>query len=302
MGKKCKDSKKCKDIKNKVAFIQSETVFEIEKDEDGFSTFYEYLKLKKCQFLQSKDENEIFKFIMNHAEHNDIFKFVCHIDSAVLEKLMEKMVKEKKSRFVKSLLKKCTFVATYSNADRTRDKNKATGSMFYFTLSPLSSVLKNCPGPIKKDSKEVLLCISESVSTSPYYQQIDAFYNDSPDTNIQKVTTNKLTKKLLDEFTGFTVVASLDTEAEYQTFMDLMNDSTYRKQVLYIENTIPYLTPGLSDKFANVQTVSSGVCITGVGYDRLNSYLQYEICAAIMTQCWRSWERFKKAKVLSLDL
>jgi hypothetical protein len=290
---------------NRVAFIQSEQVFEVERDDEGLSTVKDYLKIKPKQFLESKDEKEIFKFIHNHAKNNNIRRFVCHIDSGVLEKLMDRMVEKKKdSSSVRSLLNKCTFVATYSNANATREKNKATGSMFYFSLSPLDTVLKNVPGT-KFDSKEkeILLCISDSVSTSPYFRQVDNNFIDSANTNVKRVKISELNLDVVNEFskTGYIIVASLDTFAEYTKFANILKDNacTFRKQILYIENTQPDASVTLPS-FSSIQTCSSGVCINGTGYVGLSSLLAYEVCAAALTVCWGSWGKFKEAGVLSL--
>lgn len=343
-----------KNYKNKVCFIQSEQVFEWEEDDEGLSTVRDYLKIKKSQFLESNDVAKIYKFIHNHAT-NSIRKFVCHVDSEVLEKLMDKMVEEKKnSSSVRSLLNKCTFVATYSNANATRDKNKATGSMFYFSLGDLSSVLDNIPngkvkenarslkfrnaikpadssieqgqdlanqdqmGPVipsdvveAKEEKEIILCISKSVSTSPYYQQIDQRFIENDFTTVKKVIvdtnndndTNKLSQKILDEFAGYLVIASLNGPEEYQKFTDDMLKSSYRKQLLFIENTRPDITASLERaNFSSIQICSSGVCINAPPfvYPGLNVRLSYEVCAAILTVCWKSWPKFKKAGVLAL--
>jgi hypothetical protein len=367
-----------KNYKNKVCFIQSEQVFEWEEDDEGLSTVRDYLKIKKSQFLESNDVAKIYKFIHNHAT-NSIRKFVCHVDSEVLEKLMDKMVEEKKnSSSVRSLLNKCTFVATYSNANPTRDKNKATGSMFYFSLGDLSSVLDNIPnGKVKenarslkfrnankpadsgrqflvaaaaaaasqeneqdkdianeqgpemaaeaeetvvltpldvveaKEEKEIILCISKSVSTSPYYQQIDQRFIENDFTTVKKVIvdtnndndTNKLSPKILDEFAGYLVIASLNGPEEYQKFTDDMLKSSYRKQLLFIENTRPEITASLERaNFSSIQICSSGVCINAPPfvYPGLNVRLSYEVCAAILTVCWKSWSKFKKAGVLAL--
>jgi hypothetical protein len=364
-----------KNYKNKVCFIQSEQVFEWEEDDEGLSTVRDYLKIKKSQFLESNDVAKIYKFIHNHAT-NSIRKFVCHVDSEVLEKLMDKMVEEKKnSSSVRSLLNKCTFVATYSNANATRDKNKATGSMFYFSLGDLSSVLDNIPngkvkenarslkfrnatnhadsgrqffaaaaaaasqeqeqydraneqdemrpemaaeGPVipsdvveAKEEKEIILCISKSVSTSPYYQQIDQRFIENDFTTVKKVIvdtnndndTKKLSQKILDEFAGYLVIASLNGPEEYQKFTDDMLKSSYRKQLLFIENTRPEITASLERaNFSSIQICSSGVCINAPPfvYPGLNVRLSYEVCAAILTVCWKSWPKFKKAGVLAL--
>lgn len=298
----------CNKYKNNVCFIQSEQVFEYERDEEGLSTVRDYLKIKKSQFLESKDVAKIYKFIYNHAKKNNVRKFVCHVDSAVLEQLMDKMVEEKKnSSSVRSLLNKCTFVATYSNASATRDKNKATGSIFYFSLSDLSTILSNVPKGKGGAEKEVLLCISDSVSTSPYFKQVDDSFLDSEATTVKKVKVGELTKEILDEFanTGYIVVASLDAPEEYEAFTSKMLESSFRKQLLFIENTRPDITAPLESAesaFSNIQISSSGVCINAPPfvYPGLNSRLAYEICAAALTVCWKSWSKFKESGVLAL--
>jgi len=305
--------------KNRVCFIQSEVVFEYEKNEDGVSTVIDYLKIKKSQFLESNDASEIFDFIYNHSKNNHIYKFVCHIDSGVLENLIDKMVEEKNnSSRVRSLLKKCTFIATYSNANNTRNKNKANGSMFYFSLSDLRTILNNVPndnGGISNEPpssiskpKEILVCVSDSaystssIPASPFFEQVNANYTENSNTIIQKVKASMLTKEILNAFVdqgGYNVTVALNTEDEYQKFTDTIIASTFKKQILFIENTQPTITQVLG----KVQVVSSGLCINAPrsAYPYLNPLLSYEICAAILTVCWRSWCRFKKTGVLSLD-
>ena len=304
--------------KNRVCFIQSELVFEYDKNDDGVSTVIDYLKIKKSQFLESKDESEIFYFIYNHAKKNNIRRFVCHIDSGVLEKLIDKMVEEKSnSSRVRSLLKKCTFIATYSNANPTREKNKSNGSMFYFSLSDLQTILNSVPNDIGSINeppssiskpKEILVCVSDSAySTSstpanPFFEQVNNNYFDNEKTIIQKVKASVLTKEILNTFVnqgGYNVTVALDTLAEYEKFTETMLASTFKKQITFIENTQPLATRELS----RTQVVSSGLCINAPrsAYPYLSPVLSYEICAAILTVCWRSWCRFKKSGVLSLN-
>jgi hypothetical protein len=304
--------------KNKVCFIQSETVFETEEDEEGLSTVRDYLKIKNSQFLESKDVNKIFNFIYKHANKNDIRRFICHVDSAVLEQLMDRMVLEKnKSSKTKSLLNKCTFVATYSNANETRDKNKATGSMFYFSLSALDTILTNVPKDVfsageNKVEKEILVVISDSVKDSPYFKQVNNWFDGGDNSNLKKVTISELkdtkNSNLVNEFAktgGYLVIASLDTIEEYNYFTSVMyaskNAGGFKKQILYIEYTQP--TESTPIGFSNVQTVSSSVCINNIGttgFVGLSGLLSYEICAAVLCVCWKSWYNFKKARVLSL--
>jgi hypothetical protein len=114
---------------------------------------------------------------------------------------------------------------------------------------------------------------------------------------------NELTKDVVDSFSssGYMVIASLDTEAEYKQFSDVMKASKYRKLIHFIELTRPDAVDDLrSAGFSSIQTSSSGVCINGPGYVGLNTLIAYEVCAAALTVCWRSWSRFIEAKVLSL--
>lgn len=292
----------CKsNYKNKVAFIQSDQVFEYEKDEDGLSTVRDYLKIKKSQFLESRDADDIYSFIYNHAKNNKIYKFVCHIDSGVLEELMDHMYEKKQeSSKVRALLNKCTFIATYSNANAIREKNVSTGSMFYFALSALDTVLNNCVKGKVGDNKEILVCLSNY--DTPYYKQIGEYFVEAG-TTVKKVSVNELTKNIVDDFLnsgGYQVVVALDSEDEYNSFCDVMISSKYRKVVNFIELLHPEIvTPKLLG-FSNVQSCSSGVCINGTGYVGINAIIPYEVCAAVLTVCWRSWSRFEEARVLSL--
>lgn len=305
--------------KNRVCFIQSEVVFEYDKNEDGVSTVIDYLKIKKSQFLESKDECKIFDFIYNHAKKNNIRRFVCHIGSDVLENLIDKMVEEKSnSSRVRSLLKKCTFIATYSNANATREKNKSTGSMFLFSLSDLQTILNSLPndkssvvipGTTGTDAtqtkpKEILVCVSDSAYSTPanpFFEQVNNNYFDNEKTIIQKVKASVLTKEILNTFVdqgGYNVTVALNTKDEYKKFTETMLASTFKRQITFIENTQPVATQVLS-----AQVVSSGLCINAPrsAYPYLSPVLSYEICAAILTVCWRSWCRFKKSGVLSLN-
>jgi hypothetical protein len=208
--------------------------------------------------------------------------------------------KKQKSSKVRALLNKCTFIATYSNANVTREKNAALGSMFYFALTPLDTVLNNCVKGKVGDAKEILLCLSNY--DTPYYKQIDEYFITDK-TTVQKVTVDKLTKEILNTFAssgGYIVIAALDSEEEYNSFCDVMNSSSYRKLVNFIELLHPEIVKEKLIGFSNIQSCSSGVCINGTGYVGLNTIIPYEVCAAVLTVCWRSWSRFEEARVLSL--
>ena len=287
----------CK-YKNKVAFIQSEIVFEDD-------TRIEYLKIKKSQFLTSKDEEEIFNFIKKHACKNKIYNFVLHIDSETLRKLILHMAEKKiistKTRF---LLKKCKFIATYSNAEFVRVLNKEKEAGIMFALSPLSEVLPSIPNgsassSTEPNNKEVMVVCSDSVS--PYYNQLFIYFV-SEGTTLVKYKVSELTVDLINNFDsneGYMIVAALDTEAEYNAFGQTVKDSTFKKQVHFIECTQPQSVgvAKIQAKASDIQNSSSGVCINGIEFVGLNTLIAYEKCAAVLCQVWHCWAKLKKANI-----
>lgn len=156
--------------------------------------------------------------------------------------------------------------------------------------------------------KEILVCVSDSAyptlltPANPFFEQVDNNYIENPNTIIQKVKAGSLTKEILNDFVdqgGYNVTVAIDTLAEYEKFTETMLASTFKKQITFIENTQPVATQELS----RTQVVSSGLCINAPrsAYPYISPVLSYEICAAILTVCWRSWCRFKKSGVLSLN-
>ena len=304
----CKKSKVS--YKNKVAFVQSETIFEDD-------TRKKYLKIKTSQFLSLNPANpngnnkvKVFNFITKHASENKIYNFVLHIDSGTLSSLIDYMAERKeKSRSVRNLLKKCTLVATYSNADYVRQQNLDKETGIYFSLSPLSVLLSSVPDGSDTSApdkpKEIMVVVSDT--DSPYYQQITDRFNKTG-TTVDFKKMKDLNKDKLNEFAsnnnGYLVIAALDTIEEFNTFGSTVADSNFSKQVMFIELTQP-TSEGLSDlrrKVSDIQTVSSGVCINATGYEELNNFIPYEKCAAALTVTWHCWEKFKEANVLSLNV
>jgi hypothetical protein len=304
----CKKSKVS--YKNKVAFVQSETIFEDD-------TRKKYLKIKTSQFLSLNPANpngdnevKVFNFIKKHASENKIYNFVLHIDSGTLSNLIDYMAKRKaKSSCVRNLLKKCTLVATYSNADYVRQQNLDKDTRIYFSLSPLSVLLSSVPdGSLintPNQPKEIMVVVSDTVS--PYYKQITDRFNKTG-TTVDFKKMKDLNKDKLNEFAsnnnGYLVIAALDTIEEFNTFGSTVADSNFSKQVMFIELTQPS-SKGLSDlqgQVNDIQTVSSGVCINATGYEELNNFIPYEKCAAALTVTWGCWEKFKEANVLSMNV
>lgn len=317
----CKKSKVS--YKNKVAFVQSETIFEDD-------TRVKYLKIKKSQFLtlnpanpNGNNEVKVFNFIKKHASENKIYNFVLHIDSGTLSNLIDYMAEKKEnSRSVRNLLKKCTLVATYSNADYVRQQNLDKETGIYFSLSPLSVLLKSIPNgsviSTPNQQKEIMVVVSDT--DSPFYQQIADSFNKAdttvdfkkmsdlvPKSSTTTVPNIDAGKVKLNDFAsknGYLIITALDTVEEFNDFGSVVAASDYSKQVMFIELTQPD-SQGLNDlqgQVSDIQAVSSGVCVNGTGYEELNNFIPYEKCAAALTVAWGCWEKFKEANILSMNV
>lgn len=304
----CKKSKVS--YKNKVAFVQSETIFEDD-------TRIKYLKIKKSQFLtldptnpDGDNEVQVFNFIKKHAKKNDIYKFVLHVDSGTLSKLIDYMDERKQSsRNDRKLLKKCTLVATYSNADYVRQKNIDKATQIYFSLSPLSILLSSIPnGSLKTSSdqpKEILVVVSDD-TVNPYFQQIIDSFGFLENQTVDLLRIKDLTTQKLNTFSsgdGYLIITALSSEEEFNTFSSTVSGSDFKKGVTFIELSQPTKEglDALQASVADINTVSSGVCVNATGYSDLNNFLPYEKCAAALTVTWESWEKFKETNVLSLN-
>lgn len=288
-----------KNYKNKVAFVQSEIIFESD-------TRKEYLKINSSQLLTSKDEEEIFDFIKHHAYKNCIYNFVLHIDSGTLTNLIEYMAEKKEcSRKIRKLIKKCKFVATYSNASSVRTLNTEKKTEIRFALSEISEVLSSIPdGSSTGTKKEIMLVVSDTVN--PYYLQVYNFF--TANASLVKVNIKDLTEEMVNELEadgGYLMVAALDTEEEFNKFGEVVYSSNFNKQVHFIECTQPQSTgvqilttdTGNGKKVSDILTSASGVCINGVEYEGLNNLIPYEKCAAVLTVVWTCWEKMDEARV-----
>lgn len=283
-----------RNYKNKVAFIQSEVIFEDD-------TRKEFLKIKSSQLLTSNDEEEIFDFIKRHAYKNCIYKFVLHIDSGTLKNLIELMAEEKeRSKKTRKLIKKCKFVATYSNASYVRTLNTEKETEIRFALSPISEVLDSIPDGSSGNKKEIMLVVSDTVN--PYYDQIFNFFTEND--SFQKERITDLTKEMINDLVndgGYLLIAALNTVDEYNKFGEKVKLSNFKKQVHFIENIQPD-SQGVKDIQATVSDItnsSSGVCVNGAEYVGLNTLIAYEKCAAALTVVWKCWEKLDEARVFT---
>ncbi len=283
-----------RNYKNKVAFVQSEVIFQDD-------TRKEFLKIKSSQLLTSNDEEEIFDFIKHHAYKNCIYKFVLHVDSGTLKNLIELMAEEKeRSKKTRKLIKKCKFVATYSNANYVRTLNTEKETEIRFALSPISEVLDSIPDGSSGNKKEIMLVVSDTVN--PYYDQIYNFFTENDSFKKEKITD--LTKEMINDLVndgGYLLIAALNTVDEYNKFGQEVKLSNFKKQVHFIENIQPD-SKGVEDIQATVSDItnsSSGVCVNGAEYVGLNTLIAYEKCAAALTVVWKCWEKLDEARVFT---
>jgi hypothetical protein len=284
--------KKCvkKIYKNPVIVIQTNKIFEFAKDAMGLSTAKKYLDISQDQLLYSRDANEICEFIIEKVTNSNVRNVLLHTSSTITESIIDTLVeKKKKSSKLRSLLSKCILVNTLSNANDTREKNRQTGSMIYFLLNDLGTILNNLPSGKFGKGKKILVAISDSATNDRYYKQINDYFVD-----IKKIPISKLTSKDLNDFTdgeGHTVITSLDSSKEYKMFTNLINNSRFRENLIFIENEYPEITAALqiaTPAFTNLQAISSGQSITAPAsrYIGLNPLLAYDRgCAVLAKGC-----------------
>jgi hypothetical protein len=193
------------------------------------------------------------------------------------------------------------------------DKNAGV----YFSLSSLSVLLRSVPNgsPVTTANQPKEIMVVTSDTDSPYYEQLTTYFNKTG-TTVDFKKMSQLTVQNLNEFAsggGYLTMAALDTLDEFNNFGKIVGESNFSKQVMFIELTQPdnkglrdlqgYInSQGQVKRVSDIQAVSSGVCINATGYDKLNSFIPYEKCAAALTITWRCWEKFKEAKVLSMNV
>ena len=271
----------------KVALIQSKEFFTKELNEKY---------LDNILLLTSNDVVEIYKFIMNNANKNCIYNYVLHIDSGVLSKFIDYIAKKKKKCFCAKLsLDRCIFVATYSNADSVREKNIEKNTNIYFSLSPLSEIIKsNLGNPADKS----MLVLSDK--DTPYYTQL---YDDS-DINL-KYRISELTVDKINRFanTAVIMIVALDTLEETKTFTELLLQSYYSQIVGQIESVGVEEMLRVKDKVSALFIRSSGVGILGNidKYVGLNTYDCYETCATVLVNTYKLWNEYIKNHVISIQ-
>ena len=246
--------------------------------------------------FESNDANEIVKWIMHNVITKNIYNYALSINSALTKDVINIIAELKiNSRKAKRLLKKCTFVNGYSNADSVRELNLSKKTELYFYLSRLSTVLTNIQGlPPNKN----MLIVSDSVT--PYFAQVY-------DVDISpKYRVKDLTWEMINEFVdagGYKIVTSLATESEYEKVVSEVNKSNFQGEMCAIELDYPDKYVFINENIITT-TISSGVSICGDidKSPRLNPYLKYSNATLTVMYNFKSWPKLIKSNVLSVGI
>jgi hypothetical protein len=246
--------------------------------------------------FESNDANEIVKWIMHNVITKNIYNYALSINSALTKDVINIIAELKiNSRKAKRLLKKCTFVNGYSNADSVRELNLSKNTKIYFYLSRLSTVLTNIEG---LPSNKNMLIVSDSVT--PYFTQVY-------DVDISpKYRVKDLTWEMINEFVdagGYKIVTSLATESEYEKVVSEVNKSNFQGEMCAIELDYPDKYVFINENIITT-TISSGVSICG-DIDKspgLNEYLKYSNATLTVMYNCKFWQSLIKSNILSIGI
>lgn len=270
-----------------VALVQNKEFFTAELNHQ----YLGYIPL-----LNSADEIEIYKFIKRNFKKKNIRKFILHVSSGVLSKFID-YIYDKKTNSSKSkkMLSKCTFVATYSNANVVRDKNIEKKTNIFFTLSPISSVLSMLDGA---PFGSYLLVVCDS--TNPFYDEVYAKNTITPTYRLSDPTllTNIINYGTLG---GGLVVAALESSEDYSNFVDIITTSNFTGAIAIIEvENIDLLKP-IYTQVLYICCPSSGLSVTGdiEYYKDLNKALLYDNCVATLVNEPKIWNNLIRNHVIS---
>ena len=298
---------KQKEVRELVAFAQSNPVFELERDETGLSTGRDYLRVSKDRFLTTQDGKKLYKYIVRWY-FKGVSKILLHTDSKVTEECILYMLnRAKKVPGVKKMMNKLMIVNTYSNADTTRDKLKEAyldaaedgiNCRMYFALSRLSSVVKTTNrGQISADGTiDQLVVISNDAG--PFAEQLWDSYRDNR-TDTKKIRMADFTIDVLNEFKGNQLTIVAVSEADFTKVNKILPASNYTGAVTFYECVRPDLVIDVieSTKFEKVTSLASAVAISAKGYAGLSPTISYESTCAAFAQI-DNWDNLVKAKVI----
>ena len=272
----------------KVALIQSQISFTPElKDK----------YLGDIPLLTSRNVIEIYKFIKSNAKRNCIFKYVLHLDSGILDQFIDLIYTRKQNSLsARRFLSKCTFVATISNADYVREKNIEKNTNIYFSLSPLSQILKDYKS-IPRNRH--MFIVSDQIT--PYFNQImDVDF-------IFKYRVSEVTVEIINQFVNEVsgnLSLFLNDDEEIIKITNLLVQSNFVRALWTTELYNLELLRPLFNKVELVFSDSSGAGICGntFKYTDLNKFILYENTAAVLVNSYESWDEYIRNNVISSEL
>ena len=262
----------------KAAIIQSGNFFTPELKD---------IYLQDIPLLTSYDIKEIYAFIIKKSKKNCIFKFVLNIDSGILIRLINYISLKKKYKAKSfSTIKKCTFIATRSNADYVREKNNIKGINLYFTLTTIGEILQDY-----SDNRIFIV----SNDKSPFFDQIYSFKN----TNNYRISD--ITVDILNQYKGNSIACALNSEDEYKTLVDLILKSNYKKILQFIEVSYLGILKPLWPLMFSFNNINAGSGILGnmLSYPQLNDFKIYENTSLMLVYQSSNWDSFIKYKIVS---
>jgi len=263
----------------KAAIIQSGVFF----TPDLQDTYLEGIPL-----LTSDNVKEVYTFIIKNAKKKCIFKFVLDINSGLLNDLIDYISLKKKSKTKNvSLLNKCIFMATRSNATSIREKKNIKDINVYFTLTTV--------GEIFKDYYDNRIFVISDAKT-PYYNEIYDFKNSN------NYRISDITVDILNDYKGSSIACALQTIDEYKKYVDLILKSNYRRMLQFIEvDHLETLKP-LENIMYNLNNINAGSGIVGntLEYPGFTILKIYENTSLILAYQTAQWNAFIKNKVVSI--
>ena len=263
-----------------VALVQSYKAFDPEQRK-------KYLKLKRSQVYTSSNSKNILDFIIKKAKSGDM-NIVLHVDSAILLQLINDMdLKRKKSSSFRILIKKCKFLATYSNADYIREVTQLQTNWLRmkYMISPLSEILSTIP------KNKIFAIISPKVN--PFYDQLREHLSKN---NIPELYT-------VDNISGFlsnnvnekynTLFVALETKEEYDALFSnyAIDGVSFTGSSVILEYLEPDLTKLKKTNFSHISVIKSGTALSASvsNYMDLNPS-QYEHTVVMCVRSAGSWD------------
>lgn len=279
------------DKERRVAFVQSQVTIECRApDQDpGEVCTAELLKLKPHELFTSKDENEIYRFLIK-SYRNNIRDYVLYIDSDVTEKLMNLIMRRAEAnRAVKKMVQETRYLNSFSTSRETRKKTfdliRKSGVKcdYGFSLGTTDSMLATLNRGQASDTVEQVVIVSDR--KTPYTNELFNNFDDNG-TDTKKYRVNEVTPELLNSFVDLNkVVLAFTTDEDHEKWEDLVDDIKYNGELVFMELFETFLLPKTlrSGRFKKVNCLSCSTCCRGENVPELSNTTQYE--TSLQTIC-----------------